>query len=87
MLVSKGQEIWRKIPLHRAVLEVIMSRPEGIMESKLVEILKKEYDIEVSTSELYNVLMKCELGGLIQVYHVGKEFLIKPVIETIKTET
>lgn len=75
--MSRNHEVWRKMPLHRAVLEIIISKPEGITESKLVEMLKKEYDIEVSISELYNILMKYELGGLIQVEYVGKEFLIK----------
>lgn len=75
--MSKNHEVWRKMPLHRAVLEIVLSKPEGITESKLLETLKKEYEIEVSTSELYNVLMKYELNGLIFVEYVGKEFLVK----------
>jgi Fe2+ or Zn2+ uptake regulation protein len=75
--MSKNHEIWRKMPLHRAILEIILSKPEGITESKLLETLKKEYGIGVSTSELYNVLMKYELSGLIYVEYVGKEFLVK----------
>ncbi|MEM0001515.1 MAG: ArsR family transcriptional regulator [Desulfurococcaceae archaeon] len=75
--MSKNHEIWRKMPLHRAVLEIILSKPEGVTESKLLETLKKEYGIEASASELYNVLMKYELNGLIYVEYVGKEFLVK----------
>ncbi|MEM4717151.1 MAG: ArsR family transcriptional regulator [Desulfurococcaceae archaeon] len=79
--MSRNHEVWRKMPLHRAVLEIIISKPEGITESKLVEILKREYDIEVAISELYNVLMKYELAGLVQVEYVGKEFLIKLTLQ------
>lgn len=66
------------MPLHRAVLEIVLSRPEGITESRLIDTLRKEYDIDATLSELYNVLMKYELSGYIQVEYVGKEFLIKP---------
>ena len=76
--MSKNQEVWRKMPLHRAVLEIVLSKPEGITESKLIETLKKEYYIETTLPELYNVLMKCELSGLIYVEHVGREFFVKP---------
>jgi len=75
--VKDHLDVWKKIPLHRAVLEIVLSKPEGITESKLVESLKKEYDVEPSRSELYQVLVKLELQGLISVEPVGKEFLIK----------
>jgi len=75
--LMKNHEVWRRMPLHRAVLEIILSRPEGITESKLIDLLKKEYGIETTTPELYSVLMKYELSGIITVEHVGKEFLIK----------
>lgn len=69
--------IWRKMPLHRAVLEIVLSRTEGVTESRLIEILKREYDYEPSRPELYHVLMKLELQGLIYVEPVGREYLIK----------
>jgi DNA-binding PadR family transcriptional regulator len=67
------------MPLHRIILEIVFSRSEGLNESKLEDIMKKEYGVEVTKSELYHALMKLELQGLIQVEAVGKEFLIKPV--------
>jgi DNA-binding PadR family transcriptional regulator len=67
------------MPLHRVVLEIVFSRPEGISESKLEELIRKEYGVEMSKSQLYHTLMKLELQGLIQVETVGREFFIKPV--------
>jgi Fe2+ or Zn2+ uptake regulation protein len=67
------------MPLHRIILEVVFSRPEGLSESKLEEIVRKEYGVDITKSELYHTLMKLELQGLIQVETIGKEFLIKPV--------
>ncbi|MCC6011190.1 MAG: helix-turn-helix domain-containing protein [Desulfurococcaceae archaeon] len=70
---------WKYMPLHRIILEVVFSRPEGLSESKLEEIVRKEYGVDITKSELYHTLMKLELQGLIQVETIGKEFLIKPV--------
>ncbi|MFZ8782478.1 MAG: ArsR family transcriptional regulator [Desulfurococcaceae archaeon] len=70
---------WKQMPLHRVVLEIVFSRPEGISESKLEELIRKEYGVEMSKSQLYHTLMKLELQGLIQVETVGREFFIKPV--------
>lgn len=70
-------DVWRKIPLQRAILEIVLSKQEGITESKLVESLKKEYNIEPSRPEVYHALMKLELQGLIQVESVGRELLVK----------
>jgi len=67
------------MPLHRIVLEIVFSRPEGLSESKLEEIIRKEYGVEVTKSELYHILMRLELQGLIQVENIGREFLVKPV--------
>ncbi len=67
------------MPLHRIVLEIVFSRPEGLSESRLEEVIRKEYGVEVTKSELYHTLMKLELQGLIQVENLGREFLIKPV--------
>ncbi|MEM4481127.1 MAG: ArsR family transcriptional regulator [Desulfurococcaceae archaeon] len=74
----KNSGMWKKIPLHRAVLEIVISRSEGISETKLVETLKKEYEIEPTHPELYHTLMKLELQGLIHVESVGREFVIRP---------
>ncbi|MEM1641889.1 MAG: ArsR family transcriptional regulator [Desulfurococcaceae archaeon] len=74
----KNEVPWNKIPLSRAMLEIIASKPEGLPESKLESMLKKEYGIETSKPELHGALMKLELGGLIYVESVGKELLIKP---------
>lgn len=74
----KGSDVWKKIPLHRAVLEVVISRSEGISETKLIEVLKREYEIEPTHSELYHIFMKLELQGLIRVEYIGKEFVIRP---------
>jgi len=70
---------WKYMPLHRIVLEIVFSRPEGLSESRLEEVIRKEYGVEVTKSELYHTLMKLELQGLIQVENLGREFLIKPV--------
>lgn len=59
------------------MLEIVLSKTEGIAESKLIEILKKEYDYEPSKPELYHELMKLELQGLVYVEYVGREYLIK----------
>jgi len=67
------------MPLHRIVLEIVFSRPEGLSESKLEEVIRKEYGMNITKSELYHTLMKLELQGLIQVETIGREFLIKPV--------
>lgn len=75
--MKNHSDAWKKMPLHRAVLEIVLSKPEGVTESKLIESLKKEYQIEPSRSELYQVLMKLELQDLIHVEQVGKDFLIK----------
>ncbi|MCC6040681.1 MAG: ArsR family transcriptional regulator [Desulfurococcaceae archaeon] len=70
---------WKYMPLHRIILEVVFSRSEGLSESKLEEIIRKEYGLDTTKSELYHTLMKLELQGLIHVESIGKEFLIKPV--------
>jgi Fe2+ or Zn2+ uptake regulation protein len=77
--VRNKNGVWKHMPLHRIILEIVFSRSEGLSESKLEDIMKKEYGVEVTKSELYHALMKLELQGLIQVETVGKEFLIKPV--------
>lgn len=74
----KADEMWRKIPLSRAILEIVASKPEGVSESKLEMLLKKEYGLEVSKAEFYSTLMKLELQGLIYVESVGKELSIRP---------
>jgi len=68
---------WRITPFFRAVLEVLISRPEGLHESDLEDLLRKEYDLSFNKSELYHVLMRLELSGLIQVEPVGRELFIK----------
>lgn len=74
----KNEVSWNKIPLSRAILEIVASKPEGLSESKLETLLKKEYGIDISRSEFYSTLMRLELHGLIYVELVGKELLIKP---------
>ncbi len=68
---------WRITPLFRAILEVLVSKPEGITESDLDEALKKKYGLVFARSELYHTLMRLELTGLIQVEPVGREFFVK----------
>ncbi|WP_440059035.1 ArsR family transcriptional regulator [Thermogladius sp. 4427co] len=70
--------LWRNAPLYRIVVEEVLSRPEGVLESDLIEILKKKYDIEISRAELYQSLIKLELNGFIHVDYVGKEMKIRP---------
>ncbi|MCY0868884.1 MAG: ArsR family transcriptional regulator [Desulfurococcus sp.] len=68
---------WRITPLFRVMLEILASKPEGIYESSLEELLRKEYGLTLSKPELYHTLMKLELSGLIQVESVGRELFIK----------
>uniref|UniRef100_A0A7J3XZD7 ArsR family transcriptional regulator n=1 Tax=Thermogladius calderae TaxID=1200300 RepID=A0A7J3XZD7_9CREN len=70
--------LWRTTPLFRVVIEEVLSKPEGILESEIIEILKKRYDIDVSKPELYQALIKLELNGFIKVEHIGKEMKIRP---------
>lgn len=68
---------WRITPLFRAVLEVLAERPEGLGESTLAEILKKNYGLEFTKPDLYKALMKLELQGIIQVEQVAKELHVR----------
>lgn len=68
---------WKATPVFRAILEVAISKPEGVPESDLEEILKKDYKIELTKPELYRILMKLELYGFLRVEHVGKELVIR----------
>lgn len=77
-MLMKEERASSKIPLLRAILEVIASKPEGLSESRLEAVLKKEYGMDFSRAEMYHALMKLELQGLIQVEFVGKELSIKP---------
>jgi Fe2+ or Zn2+ uptake regulation protein len=74
----KNQESWHRIPLPRAILEIVAARQEGTLESKLEATLKKEYGIEVSKSEIYRALVLLELQGLVYVEAAGREFIIRP---------
>lgn len=79
----KNNSIWRKIPLHRIILEIVVSKLEGLSESKLLSMLKEIYDVEPTKRELYDTLLKLEIQGYITVDYVGKEFLIKPTTQAI----
>lgn len=68
---------WRITPLFRAIVEIVIDRQEGVMESELSELLKKEYSLEFTKADLYHELMKLELQGIIQVEQIGKELFIK----------
>jgi Fe2+ or Zn2+ uptake regulation protein len=68
---------WRLTPLYRLILEIVIDHPEGVSESDLIDILKKEHEVDVGRAELYKALMKLELSGYIQVETVGKEFVIR----------
>ncbi|MCI4461987.1 MAG: ArsR family transcriptional regulator [Thermogladius sp.] len=70
--------LWRTAPLFRVVIEEVLSKPDGILESELIEILKKRYDMDISKPELYQALIKLELNGFIRVEHIGKEMKIRP---------
>jgi DNA-binding PadR family transcriptional regulator len=70
--------LWRTAPLFRVVIEEVLSKPDGILESELIEILKKRYDMDISKPELYQALIKLELNGFIKVEHIGKEMKIRP---------
>ncbi|ADV65386.1 hypothetical protein [Desulfurococcus mucosus] len=68
---------WRITPLFRAILEILVSKPEGMPESDLEDALKKKYELVFNKSELYHTLIRLELSGLIQVESVGRELFIK----------
>ncbi|MEM1628329.1 MAG: helix-turn-helix domain-containing protein [Desulfurococcaceae archaeon] len=68
---------WKATPVFRAILEIAISKPEGVSESELEEILRKNYDIEITKPELYHTLIKLELHGFLRVEHVGKELMIR----------
>ncbi|MGC9011729.1 ArsR family transcriptional regulator [Thermogladius sp.] len=70
--------LWRTSPLFRVVIEEVLAKPEGILESELLEILKKKHDLEVSKPELYQALIKLELNGFITSEFIGKELKIRP---------
>jgi|GEM_PF-1519208 DNA-binding PadR family transcriptional regulator len=70
--------LWRTAPLFRVVIEEVLSKPDGILESELIEILKKRYDMDISKPELYQALIKLELNGFIKVEHIGKEMKVRP---------
>lgn len=68
---------WRIIPLFRAILEVLVEKPEGLGESALFESLRKNYGLEFTKPDLYKALMKLELQGIIQVEQVAKELHVR----------
>lgn len=68
---------WRITPLFRAILEILVSKPEGMPESDLEDALRKKYELVFNKSELYHTLIRLELSGLIQVESVGRELFIK----------
>ncbi len=69
--------IWRNMPLYRLIIEELLNKPRGLSERELMNILKKEYDLDFSKNELYQALLKLEINGLIQVDHIGSELVAR----------
>lgn len=77
--------VWRNMPLYRLIIEELITKPHGLSERELVNILKKEHGIDLSRNELYQALLKLEINGFIRVDHIGGELVarISPYIEKI----
>lgn len=69
--------IWHDTPVHRLVLEVLLSRPNGISDRELMGILKKDYGLSISRRELVQTLLKLEINGYVRVEHVGKLLIVR----------
>ncbi|ABN69821.1 hypothetical protein Smar_0718 [Staphylothermus marinus F1] len=72
-----SKNIWRNHPLFRIILEELINKPTGMSERELLEVIKKEYGYEVSKVELYQILLKLELRGLIRVEELGRDLIVK----------
>lgn len=73
------RKVWRPIPLHLTVLEMLKIKGGSTTDKELFESIKTVYD--VSYHEFVKTLMKLELNGYVRVATAKEGTLI---IELIK---
>lgn len=78
---KKDDGLFRTMPLFRVILDILWRNPEGIYDRDLIEILREEYDLEVSIDEIYTTLLKLEVNGLIYAEKIGESLLLRPNME------
>ena len=59
--------MWREVPLHYVILEVLKKRNAPITDEDLYSEVKKSVNYEISYSDFLKALMKLEIRGLITV--------------------
>ncbi|MEM1619142.1 MAG: hypothetical protein QXU97_04125 [Fervidicoccaceae archaeon] len=70
--------VWRSIPLHAVVLEMLSLKGGTALDRELYEAVRMAYD--VSWSEFLRTLMRLELRGLIRVATAREGTLIVELV-------
>ncbi|MEM3547133.1 MAG: hypothetical protein QXU47_07220 [Candidatus Bathyarchaeia archaeon] len=61
-----------RIPLHTAVVELLIKNPGGLTDKELFEKLKEQYE-ELSFNQLMKILLKLEVNGIVRVTRYQKD--------------
>ncbi|MEM2240395.1 MAG: hypothetical protein QXL27_08890 [Candidatus Bathyarchaeia archaeon] len=61
-----------RIPLHTAVVELLIKNPGGLTDKEIFEKLKEQYE-ELSFNQLMKILLKLEVNGIVRVTRYQKD--------------
>lgn len=59
--------MWREVPLHYVILEILKKRSAPITDEDLFNEVRKSVNYEISFSDFLKALMKLEIRGFITV--------------------